>query len=104
MTFDTGRLFPETYDVWTRTEDHYGKRVAALFPEREHVEALVARQGVNGFRASVKARQACCGVRKFELLERTLTTRRLELPAYERISRRNARRLSLPCMTIITGC
>jgi phosphoadenosine phosphosulfate reductase len=68
VTFDTDRLFPATYDVWTRTEDHYGKRVAMLLPEREHVEALVARQGVNGFRAFVKARQACCGVRKFELL------------------------------------
>jgi phosphoadenosine phosphosulfate reductase len=72
VTFDTGRLFPETYDVWVRTEDHYGKRVAVLYPEREHVEALVARQGVNGFRASVEARHACCGVRKLELLERAL--------------------------------
>ena len=45
VTFDTGRLFPETYDVWARTEDHYGKRVTVFHPEREHVEALVARRG-----------------------------------------------------------
>jgi phosphoadenosine phosphosulfate reductase len=72
VTLDTGRLFPETYDVWARTEDHYGERVEVLYPEREHVEALVARQGVNGFHASVEARQACCSVRKLELLERAL--------------------------------
>jgi phosphoadenosine phosphosulfate reductase len=72
VTFDTGRLFPETYDVWARTEDHYGKRVTVFYPEREHVEALVARQGVYGFRASMEARQACCAVRKVELLERAL--------------------------------
>jgi phosphoadenosine phosphosulfate reductase len=72
VTFDTGRLFPETYEVWARTEDYYGRHITALYPERRHVEALVASQGVNGFRASVAARQACCGVRKIELLERAL--------------------------------
>jgi phosphoadenosine phosphosulfate reductase len=72
VTFDTGRLFPETYDVWARTEDHYGRRITALYPEREHLEVLVARHGVNGFRASIEARQACCGVRKVALLERAL--------------------------------
>jgi phosphoadenosine phosphosulfate reductase len=72
VTFDTGRLFPETYDVWERTEDRYVKRVTALYPERQHVEALVADQGVNGFRATIEARRACCGVRRVELLERAL--------------------------------
>jgi phosphoadenosine phosphosulfate reductase len=72
VTFDTGRLFPETYEVWARTEDYYGKHVTVLYPERERVEALVARHGVNGFRASIKARRACCSVRKIELLERAL--------------------------------
>jgi phosphoadenosine phosphosulfate reductase len=72
VTFDTGRLFPETHQVWAETEQHYGRRIQALVPERRSVEAWVAQNGINGFRASVEARQACCGVRKVEPLRRAL--------------------------------
>ncbi len=72
VTLDTGRLFPETYDVWARTEESYRLRIAAVAPEREAVEAFVAREGINGFRHSIEARQACCGLRKVEPLERAL--------------------------------
>src|SRR5262245_33668971 len=71
-TLDTGRLFPETYDVWTATECRYGRRVRALYPDHQALEALVARQGVNGFRASLAARHACCAARKVEPLGRAL--------------------------------
>jgi len=72
VTLDTGRLFPETYQVWTETERRYRTRISALAPERQAVEALVSRQGINGFRASVEARHACCFVRKVEPLGRAL--------------------------------
>ena len=72
VTFDTGRLFPETHQVWAETEQHYGRRIQALLPERRSVEAWVAQHGINGFRASVEARQACCGLRKVEPLGRAL--------------------------------
>ena len=42
MTFDTGRLFPETHQVWAETEERYGRRIQALLPERRTVEAWVA--------------------------------------------------------------
>ncbi|WP_342362500.1 phosphoadenylyl-sulfate reductase [Terrarubrum flagellatum] len=71
-TLDTGRLFPETYEVWSATEDRYGLHVRAYYPERDAIEALVAKQGVNGFYDSIDARKACCGVRKVEPLARTL--------------------------------
>ncbi len=71
-TLDTGRLFPETYDVWRATEERYGVRIAPFFPDAAAIEALVARQGVNGFRESVADRQACCGVRKVAPLARAL--------------------------------
>ncbi|HEX8165431.1 MAG TPA: phosphoadenylyl-sulfate reductase [Beijerinckiaceae bacterium] len=71
-TLDTGRLFPETYDVWAATEARYGRRIAAFAPQTRALEDLVTRQGVDGFRASVAARQACCGVRKVEPLGRAL--------------------------------
>src|SRR5262245_39352437 len=72
VTLDTGRLFPETYQVWSDTEARYGRRIQALSPERTRLEQLVARQGINGFRASVEARKACCAVRKVEPLGRAL--------------------------------
>src|SRR5580704_11823484 len=74
VTFDTGRLFPETHEVWAQTEQHYGRRIRALVPERRSVEAWVAQNGINGFRSSVAARQACCGLRKVEPLGRALAS------------------------------
>ena len=71
-TLDTGRLFPESYEVWQQTEARYGVRVEAFTPEAGALEALVARQGINGFYDSVEARKACCGIRKLEPLGRAL--------------------------------
>lgn len=72
-TLDTGRLFAETLDVWAATERRYGLRVAAVSPDTATVEALVAGQGVEGFRDSLDARRACCGVRKVSPLHRVLS-------------------------------
>jgi phosphoadenosine phosphosulfate reductase len=71
-TLDTGRLFPETYEVWAKTEQRYGVRVHALMPERKSLEALLAKQGIDGFRSSVAARHTCCDVRKVAPLGRVL--------------------------------
>jgi phosphoadenosine phosphosulfate reductase len=72
VTLDTGRLFPETHQVWAETEQRYGRRVRALSPERRSTEAWVAQHGIDGFRSSVEARQGCCAVRKVEPLRRAL--------------------------------
>lgn len=72
VTLDTGRLFPETIDVWARTEERYGRRIAAYYPREDAVEALVAGQGINGFYNSIENRKACCHVRKVEPLGRAL--------------------------------
>ena len=72
VTLDTGRLYPETYDVWAETESAYGIRIQAYAPERLAEEAFVRDAGINGFRHSVEARQACCGFRKVEPLGRAL--------------------------------
>jgi phosphoadenosine phosphosulfate reductase len=71
-TLDTGRLFPETYDVWAQTERRYGVRVLAFAPEHNALEALIAGQGIDGFRSSVDARLGCCAVRKVAPLARAL--------------------------------
>ena len=71
-TLDTGRLFPETYDLWAETERRYGVRVQAFAPEHRAVETLIAAQGIDGFRSSVAARLDCCAVRKVAPLARAL--------------------------------
>ncbi|MFO1116607.1 MAG: phosphoadenylyl-sulfate reductase [Beijerinckiaceae bacterium] len=72
VTLDTGRMFPQTYTVWTKTEEKYLKRIRPYYPDASALEALVADQGIDGFYYSVDARKACCGVRKVDPLKRAL--------------------------------
>jgi phosphoadenosine phosphosulfate reductase len=72
VTLDTGRLFPETYQVWMANERRYGIRIGAVYPRHEAVESLIAAQGINGFYESMPARLACCHARKIEPLDRCL--------------------------------
>lgn len=69
VTIDTGRLFPETYDLWRKTEARYSRRIRAIYPDGVALEHLVARDGMYGFYESVEARHACCDVRKVKPLE-----------------------------------
>lgn len=72
VTLDTGRLFPETYALWQQTEETYGRRIKAKYPQAEALEALIDDQGINGFYFAPEMRKACCGVRKVEPLNRAL--------------------------------
>lgn len=73
VTLDTGRLFPETYKLWSLTERRYGRRIRAIYPNNKSLEALVARQGIDGIYESKEAREACCDVRKVRPLDRALS-------------------------------
>ncbi len=72
FTLDTGRLFPETVETLAESERRYGIKIRVLAPDAAEAEALVARDGVFGFRSSVEARKACCHVRKVVPLKRAL--------------------------------
>jgi phosphoadenosine phosphosulfate reductase len=72
VALDTGRLFPETYELWERTERRYGRRVRAIYPDHRALEQMVARQGINGFYESKQARMTCCDVRKTRPLDAAL--------------------------------
>ena len=63
FTLDTGRLFPEVYELWAQTEERYGIVIRGYAPKAGDVEQLVLDQGINGFRASPEARKRCCSVR-----------------------------------------
>lgn len=71
-TLDTGRLFPQTYELWERTEARYARRIAAVYPRAEPLQDWVREHGVNGFYKSVENRKACCYLRKVEPLTRLL--------------------------------
>jgi len=64
----TGRLPPQTYDLWAETEARYGISIRPFFPQPDALEELILARGVNGFYSSVNARKACCEVRKTEPL------------------------------------
>lgn len=70
FTLDTGRLFPETYDLIARTNKQYGIRMKTYFPEPEKVEDMVAKYGINLFYDSFDMRKMCCGIRKVAQLPR----------------------------------
>ena len=76
VTLDTGRQFPETYDLWAETERRYGIRIRAFYPDHTALEALLEKQGINGFYESRQARTACCHVRKVVPLNRALSEAR----------------------------
>ncbi len=72
FTLDTGRHFPETLDVIEASVQRYGIPIRVIAPDAGDLEALVARDGVNGFRHSIENRKACCDVRKVRPLNRAL--------------------------------
>lgn len=77
VTLDTGRLFPETYDLLAETERRYGLKIAVYAPDRDEVEAFANAHGVNAFRDSIDLRHECCRVRKLTALKRALAGRAL---------------------------
>ncbi len=72
FTLETGRLFPETYYVWNRTMEMYGKPIHAYYPNNELLEQMVNTKGPSSFYESVENRKECCGIRKVEPLRRAL--------------------------------
>lgn len=71
-TLDTGRLFPETYDLFFRTITKYKKKINVLFPDYLSVETLVTEKGPFSFYDSKENRIECCKIRKVEPLKRAL--------------------------------
>jgi phosphoadenosine phosphosulfate reductase len=72
VTLDTGRLFPQTYDVLSNTVIRYKKNIDVYFPEYGDVEKLVTEKGPFSFYQSVENRKECCNVRKVVPLNRAL--------------------------------
>lgn len=72
FTLDTGRMFPETYYTWNQTNERYGTKIKAYYPQAEPLEAYILQNGPNAFYASAELRKQCCFLRKVEPLGRAL--------------------------------
>jgi len=72
FTLDTGRLFPETYSVWSSTNERYQTRIRPYYPNHDLLEPFVTEKGPNAFYESVQNRKDCCFIRKVEPLKRAL--------------------------------
>ena len=72
ITLDTGRVFPETYDLLHRTVNRYGVAIKSYYPDTSQVEEMVNTKGINLFYESIENRKLCCHVRKIVPLRRAL--------------------------------
>jgi phosphoadenosine phosphosulfate reductase len=72
FSIDTGRLYPETFDLIERLQSRYGRKLRIYYPEASKVEDWVGKNGINGFRDGVSQRQGCCAVRKVEPFRRAI--------------------------------
>lgn len=72
FTLDTGRLFPETYSVWSSTNARYNTSIKAYYPKNDLLETFIQENGPNSFYESVDNRKSCCHIRKVEPLQRAL--------------------------------
>ncbi|RYY70269.1 MAG: phosphoadenylyl-sulfate reductase [Chitinophagaceae bacterium] len=72
FTLDTGRLFAETYSVWTSTNQRYQTSIRAYYPQALLLQNFVEDKGPNSFYESIDNRKQCCYIRKVEPLQRAL--------------------------------
>lgn len=72
FTLDTGRMFPEIYDLIQKTNSRYKINIEVYFPDARQVEKMVNQKGINLFYESKENRELCCRIRKTGPLNRAL--------------------------------
>ncbi|MFT4967637.1 MAG: phosphoadenosine phosphosulfate reductase [Candidatus Deianiraeaceae bacterium] len=77
FTIDTGRLFEETYKVWSETLKKYDIKIKTYYPQCEALEGFVTTNGVNAFYNTKELRLECCNIRKVEPLNRALKNQKI---------------------------
>lgn len=65
-SLDTGRLNPETYQLFDAVEKHYGIHIEYTFPDAQETMELVRTKGMFSFYED--GHQECCRVRKVRRL------------------------------------
>jgi len=72
FTLDTGRMFPEVYELIEKTNVTYQTTIELFFPDTYEVEKMVREKGINLFYETIENRKQCCGIRKTQPLKRAL--------------------------------
>jgi phosphoadenosine phosphosulfate reductase len=72
ITLDTGRLFEETYKVFSRTIEKYNINIETVHPDADELSALMKQKGPFSFYESVENRKECCNIRKVRPLQKAL--------------------------------
>jgi phosphoadenosine phosphosulfate reductase len=75
FSIDTGRLYPETYELIERLQKRYGRALRIYYPNAAELETWVGEHGINGFRDSLDLRRGCCATRKVEPFRRAIAGR-----------------------------
>jgi len=75
FSIDTGRLYPETYELIERVQQHYGRALRIYYPQAAELEGWVGENGINGFRDGIDQRRGCCAIRKVEPFRRAVSGR-----------------------------
>ena len=75
FSIDTGRLYPETYDLIERVQQRYGRALRIYYPEAAEVEQWVGENGINGFRDGLEQRRGCCAMCKVGPFRRAIAGR-----------------------------
>ena len=71
VSLDTGRLNPETYELFDKVEKHFNIKIEYCIPNEEKREALV-NEGLFSFYQD--GHKECCGIRKVQPLRKKLST------------------------------
>ena len=72
FSLDTGRLNPETYQLFDDVEKHFDIKIEFTFPDEDAVTKLVNEKGMFSFYED--GHKECCGVRKVQPLRKKLKT------------------------------
>jgi phosphoadenosine phosphosulfate reductase len=75
FSIDTGRLYPETYELIERLQRRYGRALRIYYPDAAALENWVGDHGINGFRDGLEQRRGCCATRKVEPFRRAISGR-----------------------------
>jgi phosphoadenosine phosphosulfate reductase len=72
FTLDTGRMFAETYSVWSSTNERYKTHIKAYYPNAVALQNFIEAKGPNSFYETIDNRKSCCHIRKVEPLKQAL--------------------------------
>ena len=89
LTLDTGRLFPESYELLSKTNTFYGIKIKVHTPNQEELMDMVNKHGINLFYDSIDSRKMCCNIRKILPLKRALKDKKLWICGLRREQSKN---------------